>query len=370
MVDAPLLTSVVALFARPFVIPSSKSLGGPFKPSFGLSGVVADPNPPLRARPVPRRSNTLDTTWMVRRANKPPDAPSLAFNINRSAGLAHHGAAKTPLHFSIAMNLDDQPSATFSEYTEFPSPGPLAARFLCFWTQTITGSRGIYEHRVLPDGCIDIVFIDHEPPMVAGPWTVPFLARLAAGSSITGARLRPGCASGMLGLPASELVNQNLPIATLGGAMQHIQLDRVLDQSNPAARRSVLAQVLRASMDRSAPFDQAVLAAIEWLSRRPHGRIDQLSHWIGISERQLHRRFSAAVGYGPKLFQSVLRFQRLLKTARETSAQQSLADLSSSAGYADQAHMTREVRRLADIRPTLLLRTTESTLQMSDLFKK
>jgi len=32
--------------------------------------------------------------------------------------------------------------------------------------------------------------------------------------------------------------------------------------------------------------------------------------------------------------------------------------------------MTREVRRLADIRPTRLLRSTESTLQMSDLFKK
>ena len=152
--------------------------------------------------------------------------------------------------------------------------------------------------------------------------------------------------------------------------MQHIPLDRVLDQSNPVARRSVLAQVLRASMEHSAPFDQAVLAAIQWFSRRPHGRIDQLSRWIGISERQLHRRFSAAVGYGPKMFQSVLRFQRLLKTARETGVEQSLADLSSSVGYADQAHMTRDVRRLANIRPALLLRSTESTLQMSDLFKK
>jgi len=268
------------------------------------------------------------------------------------------------------MNLDDQPSGTCSEYTEFPSPAPLAARFLCFWTQTITGSQGVYEQRVLPDGCIDIVLINHEPPVVVGPWTVPFLARLAAGTSITGARLRPGCASGLLGFPASELVNQTLPIATLKGAMQHIPLDRVLDQSSPVARRSVLAQVLRASMEHSAPFDQAVLAAIQWFSRRPHGRIDQLSRWIGISERQLHRRFSAAVGYGPKMFQSVLRFQCLLKTARETGVEQSLADLALSAGYADQAHMTRDVRRLANIRPTLLLRSTESSPQMSDLFKK
>jgi methylphosphotriester-DNA--protein-cysteine methyltransferase len=65
----------------------------------------------------------------------------------------------------------------------------------------------------------------------------------------------------------------------------------------------------------------------------------------------------------------VLRFQRLLKTARETGAAQSLADLAVSAGYADQAHMTRDVQRLAGLRPTALLRSPESTPQMSDLFK-
>jgi AraC-like DNA-binding protein len=69
------------------------------------------------------------------------------------------------------------------------------------------------------------------------------------------------------------------------------------------------------------------------------------------------------------MFQSVLRFQRLLKIARERGAKQGLADLATSAGYADQAHMTREVHRLANVRPTVLLRSAESTLQMSDLFK-
>jgi len=222
---------------------------------------------------------------------------------------------------------------------------------------------------VLPDACVDIVFINNEPPMVFGPWTVPFVARLAAGTSITGARLHPGRASCLLGMPASELLNQAIPIAAVKGAMQSMRLGKVIEQPNAAARRSALAQVLFASVEHSAPVDQAVLAGIQWLSRRPHGRVEQLSHWIGISERQVHRRFSAAIGYGPKMFQSVLRFQRLLKTARETGAEQSLADLAASAGYADQAHMTRDVQRLANIRPTMLLRSAESTLQMSDLFK-
>jgi AraC-like DNA-binding protein len=267
------------------------------------------------------------------------------------------------------MGFDAQQPRPFSEYREFPPPAPLADRFRCFWTQTIIGSRGAYEHRVLPDGCIDIVLTHDDPPMVFGPWNVALVARLAVGTSITGARLHPGRASCLLSIPASELLNQAIPIAAVKCAIQNRRLEEVIEQPNAAARRSALAQVLSASVQEFAPLDQAVLAGIRWLSRHPHGRIGQLSRWIGISERQLHRRFSAAIGYGPKMFHSVLRFQRLLKTARESGAEQSLADLAASAGYADQAHMTRDVHRLANVRPTVLLRSAEPTLHMSDLFK-
>lgn len=266
------------------------------------------------------------------------------------------------------MSLDYRPAEPLSEYKEFSAPPLLASQVLCFWTQTILGSHGAFEHRVLPDACIDIVLINDEPPMLVGPWTVPFLARLAVGTSITGVRLCPGRASCLLGIPASELLNQVIPIEAVKGAVQKMPLEQVTAQPDAAARRSALAQVLSAWIEDS-PSDHAVMAGIGWLSRHPHGRVEQLSQRIGISERQLHRRFSAAIGYGPKMFQSVLRFQRLLKTAREIHGEKSLADLAANAGYADQAHMTRDVQRLANLRPTALLRSAQSTLQMSDLFK-
>jgi AraC-like DNA-binding protein len=250
-----------------------------------------------------------------------------------------------------------------SEYREFTPPAVLADRCLCFWTQNIVGSHGIYEQRVLPDACIDIVLIDHKPPIVVGPWDVPFVTRLAVGTSIIGARLHPGRASSLLGFPASELLNQSIPISDVKGPMQTMRLGET------AGRQSALVQALATSLKDSASPDQAVQAGIRWLSRHPHGRIAQLSRWIGISERQLHRRFSAAIGYGPKMFQSVLRFQRLLNAARDKDAEHSLADLAANAGYADQAHMTREVQRLANLRPTILFRSPGSTLEMSDLFK-
>lgn len=265
------------------------------------------------------------------------------------------------------MNLDAAHCTVLSQYREFPVPAHLAGHFLCFWKQVIVGSRA-YAHRVLPDACVDIVFINDDPPAVVGPWTEPFVIRLAAGTRIVGARLHPGHAPGLLGMPASELLNRSALLSDVWG-QNRARFAPVLDLARSASRRSALAETLVRAMRLAAQPDQVVAASIRWLARHPHGRVEQFSQRIGLSHRQLQRRFSAAVGYGPKILQSVLRFQRLLNFASGPGAEQSFADLAALAGYADQAHMTREARRFADCTPTILLRSAECTLRMSDLFK-
>ena len=77
---------------------------------------------------------------------------------------------------------------------------------------------------------------------------------------------------------------------------------------------------------------------------------------LGIGDRQLRRRFADAVGYGPKTLERVLRFQRFLALAAREAAPD-LARLALEAGYADQAHLTRECSRLAGLPPAALLAT-------------
>jgi len=84
--------------------------------------------------------------------------------------------------------------------------------------------------------------------------------------------------------------------------------------------------------------------------RDPGARVDALAAEIGLSERQLRRRFHAAVGYGPKTLQRVLRFRRFLAGPREDLARAAL-----EAGYADQPHLAREVARLAGTTPSRLI---------------
>jgi AraC-like DNA-binding protein len=74
---------------------------------------------------------------------------------------------------------------------------------------------------------------------------------------------------------------------------------------------------------------------------------------LGLSDRQLHRRSLAAFGYGPKTLGRILRFRRAVALARRQVA---LAETAVRAGYADQAHFTREVRALSGVTPRELIR--------------
>jgi AraC-like DNA-binding protein len=82
------------------------------------------------------------------------------------------------------------------------------------------------------------------------------------------------------------------------------------------------------------------------------GGVRQVARTLGVTERQLHRRCVTHFGYGPKTVQRVLRFQDALAMAR---SDRPLALVAAEAGYADQAHLARDVRALAGATLTELL---------------
>jgi len=86
---------------------------------------------------------------------------------------------------------------------------------------------------------------------------------------------------------------------------------------------------------------------------------------MGISERTLRSRCLGAFGYGFKTLNRVLRFQRFLSLGAH-SFNGSLAEVAARVGYADQAHMSREVRRMSGISPGQFVAQLQGNL--ADLF--
>ncbi|MCR6490057.1 helix-turn-helix domain-containing protein [Amycolatopsis sp. OK19-0408] len=74
---------------------------------------------------------------------------------------------------------------------------------------------------------------------------------------------------------------------------------------------------------------------------------------FAVSERRLRRRFVQAVGYGPATYLRVSRFQRAVALASRSPG---LAALAAAAGYADQAHLSRDCRALTGLTPRAYFR--------------
>ncbi len=222
-------------------------------------------------------------------------------------------------------------------YREIPPPPLLRGTLACLWVRVAGPQPG--EVRVLPDAGIDLIWRAGRGALVAGPDTTAKLARLGPGEILVGVRFAPGAAGAALGQPMDALRDLRVDAADIS--------PRFAVDPDLTASKAVAALV--SAVGPVAP-DRAVQAA----ARHP-GSVAQAARDCGLSERQLRRRSLTALGYGPKMLARVLRFQRFL-AASEAAPQRSLADLALSAGYADQAHLTRDCTRLAGLPPAELRR--------------
>ncbi|MFH9013366.1 helix-turn-helix domain-containing protein [Streptomyces sp. NPDC017943] len=194
--------------------------------------------------------------------------------------------------------------------------------------------------RVLPDGCMDLLWHDGRL-LVAGPDT---RAHLTAGEpgGWAGVRFHPGTAPALLGVPAHEVRDRRVALAELWPAprVRHLT-DLVNAAADPASGLEEAALARAAHAGPPDPLLRQVVAALA--AGRP---VAATADELGIGARRLHRRSLAAFGYGPKTLARILRLRRALALARGGVP---FADTAARAGYADQAHLARDVREFTGL---------------------
>jgi AraC-like DNA-binding protein len=203
------------------------------------------------------------------------------------------------------------------------------------WTGTSDGS----ESRILPDGCMDLLWMDSHL-VVAGPDTTSFLSRQPAGAVVAGLRFASGVAPSVLGAPAHVFRDQRVRLDQLWSTAEVRRLeDRV------AASASLGRALEDVVADHGRGPAQADPLTIEVVRRAERGeQVASIAASVGLSSRQLHRRALDAFGYGPKLLARILRLGEALDLARRGVP---LALVAAECGYADQAHLADDVRMLA-----------------------
>src|SRR5947209_8432688 len=230
------------------------------------------------------------------------------------------------------------------------APPPGLSGIACLWARVVAPG-GAETALVLPDGCADLIWRQGGEAVVAGPDTGPVPAPLPPGAVLVGARFRPGAGGPALGLPLNTLLDQRVEVAAL-----HPRLARRLDGPLSPTRALDGVLAVAAELVTARPPDRLVGRAADLLAS-PTTRVEALARELALSERQLRRRFETAVGYGPKTLQRVLRFRIFLARVDAGGSLPDLASAAADAGYADQAHLTRESTRLAGLPPAALVRS-------------
>jgi len=236
-----------------------------------------------------------------------------------------------------------------SQYHEEAVPW-LGRVIRCRWTQRISATGSLVQ-RVVPDACADVIVDDDGAAVLVGPATTVDLPLLRAGATLWGLRIRPEAIGAVLGVPADELTDRSLPLdAILPCSVARGLTELATDPSlvteptpGPIAARLV-----------DTPIDERVRRAVDGLLASA-GTLGPICDDAFLSGRHLRRRMLEEVGLGPKLVQRIGRLQRFLALAESQGHPYRLAWLAQAAGYADQAHLNREVRALAGVTPRELL---------------
>lgn len=219
-------------------------------------------------------------------------------------------------------------------YRERPSPVP----GLVVWERTRTSAGPL---RILPDGCLDLIWLA-DRLIVAGPDTTAQLTAGPVGARYAGVRFAPGLGPVVLGVPAHELRDRQVNLSDLWPAARVRRLtDRV---AGSAGAGTVLEEIAADRLDRAGPPDPRIAGVVSRLSAG--ARVDDTAEAVGLGARALHRLSRVAFGYGPKTLARILRLTRAVELARTGTP---FAGVAVAAGYADQAHLAREVRALAGV---------------------
>ncbi len=196
----------------------------------------------------------------------------------------------------------------------------LRAYISCYWTMTsaIELEEPI-SHRVIPDGCVDIIFDLHgksygEAAAIAGTMTRPIFAELKGRVNYLAIRFLPGGFLHFFDDPVCHIADQIVPLEMISGRKEHDLTERLIGESHLNDRIRLIEGHFERLLMRNHRSDPVVRSALgNILRHKGNIEVSRLSEDVNSSQRQLSRKFKKWVGVGPKSFCRIIRFQNILR---------------------------------------------------------
>ncbi|MDH4239635.1 MAG: helix-turn-helix domain-containing protein [Phycisphaerae bacterium] len=229
----------------------------------------------------------------------------------------------------------------------------------------MTSERDLEEpilHRVVPDGCADIIFDlnEHsyrEVASIVGTMTKPIFAILKGGINYMAIRFFPGGFSRFFDSAMYNFTDQIIPLETISGKEERNLTEQLFQENHVDNRTRLLERHLENLLrinNRSDPV--ATNAIYNILTNKGNIKVSELSRIVDTSKRQLRRKFDRWVGVSPKAFCRIIRFRNVLRMVKHDS-KCNLLSIALEGGYYDQSHFIHEFNSYYGLNPSEFLRS-------------
>ncbi|MFG1640933.1 helix-turn-helix domain-containing protein [Amycolatopsis sp. NPDC049252] len=186
-----------------------------------------------------------------------------------------------------------------------------------------------------------------------GVWTRRFHFEYPARVRLVGVHFKPWGISPFVDLPATELRDRCVPV---DAAWQRC-LDRIRDEAgdleSPDATLRLLEDELRSRLAGASSRGLDLVQHAGGQLETSHGAVPvgALTDAAGVSGNHLAAQFKSHVGVTPKRVARIYRFARLI-LAVDAPGPVDWAELAHTAGYFDQAHLSKEFKDFTGLTPT------------------
>ena len=260
-------------------------------------------------------------------------------------------------------------------------PAPELQPFVkCFWTLEDDRMEEPVKQRVIPDGCMEMIFhygdlykqyfedgssVIQPRSFIFGQITKYIEIAPTGVSGIIAARFFPEGLTPFLTLSISDLENKAVSLTDIFGEKAKDLEDEVIAATDHAHRIKFIERFLLSRLADPDTIDSIAKACVDVIFQS-QGQLDvmQLVDKMNINRRNIERKFTSAIGMSPKQLLKVVRLQAAMKMLEQKKFN-SLTSLAYENGYYDQAHFIKDFREFTGMSPKSFF---ADNLKLSALF--
>jgi len=260
-----------------------------------------------------------------------------------------------PLQAPLIETSHPDASYCYREYQPSVSLSPYVA---AYWTLDVQSSVRTPQHRILPDGCVDIIFdlrsrFASECAFVAGVMTAPDAFFMTEDHALFGVRFYSETVRLFTRYPVSEFRNAQVFLHEIWGRDGAEFGERIMTAADTIRRIEQMEAYLSNRLNRAdiSHDEPILLQSLRYLyDEKGMLSVRSLADKLHYSERTVRRAFQKELGIGPKEMTDIIRFQYLLRELLHARSNR-YPDIAAKYGFSDQSHFIHTFKRFYGATP-------------------